>query len=166
MSWTKPPLAASLLGCIKVLQILMLLGNHICSAIDHGKRESGQSKKRLELLEACVRVAKEGKFWKKKQKVKKKNLPNGIGSTCSKWSIVGHHIQYKEEKRRVFAPSWWQHSPYPLLLRWIPSGRWERDVSQLSQPTRSYTPSRQQTTCLLSTACIWIHTCLARHLCE
>lgn len=49
----------------------MLLGNHICSAIDHGKRESGQSKKRLELLEACVRVAKEGKFWKK-QKVKKK----------------------------------------------------------------------------------------------
>lgn len=164
MSWTKPPLAASLLDCIKILQILMLLGKRICSAIDHGRRESGESKKWLELLEACARVAKEGKFWRNSKL--KKNLPNGIGSTCSKWSIVGNHIQYKKEKRRVSAPSWWQHSPYLLLLRCISFGRWDRDVSQLSQPTRSYTPSRQQTTCLLSTACIWIHTCPARRLCE
>lgn len=94
----------------------------------------------------------------KKQKVKK-NLANGIGSTCSKWPIIGHHIQSKKEKRRASAPSWWQHSPYPLFLRCISFGRWGRDVSPPSQSTRSYTPSRQQSTCLLFTACIWTHTC-------
>lgn len=137
----------------------MLFGNHICSAIAHGRRKSGECKKWLELLEACVRVEKEGRFWRNRRF--KKNLPNGIGSTCSKWPIVGHHIQPKKEKRRVSAPSWWQHSPYPLFLRRISFGRWDRDVSPLSQPTRSYTSSRQQSTCLLSTACIWIHTCQA-----